>query len=174
MKSEAAPQGALALRFPSAASVWDDIRLQKLWLAVDRRPWQSLAVLGASAGIEMIQISELIAQLAWRYRGQPSSVCDLRDLSMRLVDYQVREMRTQVGEGLRLVVALRSMFENPTSPTIAKQTDAVILGIALEETTFKEVEETIAAVGRDRVIGSIILRPRRARQSASSGNGRRP
>jgi hypothetical protein len=151
---------ALAVRRPDAANVWDDVRLQKLWLAAEKRPWRSMAVLGASEGVETIQISELLAQLAWRYRGQPSSVCDLRDLSMRLIDYEVRELRAQVEAGTRLVVALRSIFENPTATPIAQQTDAVLLCIALGETKFKGTEETIAAVGRDRIIGSIILRPR--------------
>lgn len=158
---------ALLRRPQTMASVWDDVRLQKLWLAIDRREWRSLAVLGASTGVETIQISELIAHLAWRYRGQPSTVCDLRDLSMRLVDYQVREMRAQVDEGIRLVVALRSMFENPTAPPIARQTDAIVLCIALEKTNLKAAEETISEVGRERVLGSIILRPRKAPRRVS-------
>jgi hypothetical protein len=120
-------------------------------------------VLGASRSVETIQLAELLAQLAWRYRGQPSGVCDLRDLSMRLIDYQVQEMRAQVASGMRLVVSLRSVFENPTSAPVAKQTDGVLLCIALGETKIGEAEETIAAVGRELVIGSIVLRPRQAK-----------
>jgi hypothetical protein len=149
-----------------AVNVWDDVRLQKLWLGVEKRDWRSLAVISASESVETIQIAELLAQLAWRYRGQPSSVCDLRDLSMRLIDYEVQEMRARLDEGMRLVVALRSIFENPTSSSIAKQTDAVLLCIALGETNFKAAEETIAAVGRDRIVGTIILRPRASKGSA--------
>ena len=118
-------------------------------------------VVGASKQVETIQISELLAQLAWRYRGEPSGVCDLRDLSMRLIDYQAAELRSQVASGMRLVVSLRSVFENPTSAPIARETDAVVVCIALGETKFKQVEETLAAVGRERVVGSIVLRPKR-------------
>lgn len=161
MKAERNPSTtALTVRRSGAANVWDDVRLQKLWLAAEKRPWRSMAVLGASEGVETVQIAELLAQLAWRYRGQPSSVCDLRDLSMRLIDYEVRELHAQVEGGTRLVVALRSIFENPTATVIAQQTDAVLLCIALGETTLKASEETMAAVGRDRILGSIILRPR--------------
>src|SRR5580698_7703865 len=98
----------VAVRHPEVANVWDDVRLQKLWLAVEKRGWRSLAVLGANRSVETIQVCELLAQLAWRYRGQPSAVCDLRDLSMRLIDYQVDEMRIQAQSGTRLVVALQS------------------------------------------------------------------
>jgi hypothetical protein len=167
VKADQAPSTALApLGSSQAVNVWDDVRLQKLWLGVEKRDWRSLAVISASESVETIQIAELLAQLAWRYRGQPSSVCDLRDLSMRLIDYEVQEMRARLDEGMRLVVALRSIFENPTSSSIAKQTDAVLLCIALGETNFKAAEETIAAVGRDRIVGTIILRPRASKGSA--------
>lgn len=172
MKADRAPSAALAtVPGADAISVWDDLRLQKLWLSVERREWRSLAVLSASKSLETIQLAELIAQLAWRYRGQPSSVCDLRDLSIRLIDYEVQEMRAQVESGARLVVALRSIFENPTATAIARQTDAVLICIALAETNLKAAEETIAAVGRDRVLGSILLRPR-VQKGPSPTNGR--
>lgn len=173
MKPDPPPSTALAsLRPQDVSQLWDDFRLQKLWLGVEKREWRSLAVLGASEAVETIQIAELLAQLAWRYRGQPSGVCDLRDLSMRLIDYQVQEMHAQINAGTRLVVALRSMFDNPTAVPIAKQADAVLLCIALGETHFKAAEETIAAVGRDRVLGSIVLRRRSARKKPSRVNGR--
>jgi hypothetical protein len=158
--ADPASSTALAVHPGAGPNVWDDVRLQRLWLAVERREWRSLAVLGASDSVDTIRLAELLAQLAWRYRGQPSGVCDLRDLSMRLVDYEVREMQAQMDEGTRLVVALRSIFENPTAGPVARQADAVILCISLGETKFKAAEETILAVGRDRVIGSIVLTPR--------------
>jgi hypothetical protein len=98
-------------------------------------------------------------------------VFDLRDLSMRLLDYEVQEMRAQIEAGMRLVVPLRSIFENPTAGPIAKQTDAVLLCVALGETNFRSAEETIAAVGRDRVIGAIVLRPRSAKKRSQTNGG---
>jgi hypothetical protein len=103
----------------------------------------------------------MLAQLAWRYRGEPSSVCDLRDLSMRLVDYQIREVHTQVNAGTRVLIALRSIFENPTAMPVAREADAVVLCIRLGKTDVMAAEETITQVGRDRVLGSIIVRERR-------------
>jgi hypothetical protein len=161
----------LTLRASDAPNLWDDVRLQKLWLSVERREWRSLAVLGAGKTVDSVHIAELIAQLAWRYRGQPSTVCDLRDLSMRLIDYEVREMQALVASGTRVIVALRSIFENPTATPIARQTDAALLIIAFGDTNFKEAEATIAAIGRDRVLGSIILRRGKPRKRRSSANG---
>jgi hypothetical protein len=167
-----APSTSIVHQRLQAPNPWDDIGLQRLWLGVERREWRSLAIIGASQGLETIHLAELFAQLAWRYRGQPSSVCDLRDLSMRLIDYQVREMHAQLDEGLRLVVSLRSIFDNPTAAPIAKQTDAVIVCIAMGETVLKKAEETVNAVGRERVIGSILLRPQdKSKKRRNRANG---
>jgi hypothetical protein len=155
--------------FGPPGGAWDDVRLQKLWLGVERREWRSLAVFGASASVETIQLTELLAQLAWRYRGQPSSVLDLRDLGMRLVDYHVREMQAQIESGVRLLVSLRSIFDNPTAASIAKQTDAVLLCVVLGSTKFKSAEETIATVGHDRMLGSIVLGRRASMNHPTNG-----
>jgi len=172
VKSDPAPSRALvSLRERDGANIWDDLRLQRLWLGVERREWRSLAVLGASRDVETVQIAELLAQLAWRYRGQPSNVLDLRDLSMRLIDYEVREMREQVEAGTRLIVSLRSIFENPTAAPVAKQADAVVLCVVLGVTSVKKAEETIAAVGRERVIGTIVLHPPKTASPQPAANG---
>jgi hypothetical protein len=148
--------------------VWDDVRLQKLWLAAQRREWRSLAVLGASKAMQTLETAELLAQLAWRYRGEPSIVCDLRDLSLRLVEYQVREIRSQVEAGARVLVALRSIFENPTASSIAREVDAVLC-VLLGQTEMREADQTLAEIGRERVLGSIILREQNPLGTPSKG-----
>jgi len=159
VKRDSAPaRNALALARRPPARLADEIHLQKLWLAVQRTPWRSLAVLAASQSIETLGVAQILAQLAWRYRGQPSGVCDLRDLSMRLVDYHIREVSEMVDAGTRLFIALRSIFENPTAIPMARQADAVVLCVAVGETSFKAAKQTIGEIGRDRIIGSIIVR----------------
>jgi hypothetical protein len=154
------PLPSTVLARTEAPNVLDDVRLQRLWLAAQRKEWRSLAVLGASKSVETLPIAEMLAQLAWRYHGQPSAVCDLRDLSMRLIDYQIREVHAQVDAGTRVLLALRSIFENPTATPVARRADAVIVCVGLGKTAFKEAEQTIAAVGRERVLGSILVRTR--------------
>jgi hypothetical protein len=148
----------LAVVAPAVPNVWEDARLQKLWLATQRREWRSLAVIGASEGVETLKVGEMLAQIAWAYRGQPSCVFDLRDLGLRLADYQMREVQNQVEAGVRALLALRSTSENPTAIPLARLADAVVVCIDLAKTRFDAVERTIDEIGRDRVIGSIIVR----------------
>jgi hypothetical protein len=159
---------ALALR-PEQPKLWEDVRLQKLWLATQRRQWQSLAILAGSKSVETLPIAEMLAQIAWCYRGQPACVFDLRDLSLRLAEYQTREIHAQADAGARVLVALRSLAENPTALLVAKEADAVILCIALGETEIKSAESTIAEVGRSRVLGTILVRGRGERSERKKG-----
>jgi hypothetical protein len=154
---------ALALREPDALAPTEDVRLQKLWLASQRREWHSLAVLGTNEHVDTMRIAELFAKLSWSYTGTPSCVLDLRDLSMRLVEYQQQEIRSQVDAGACVVVALSSTSHNPTAIPIARAVDAVILCIDLGNASMKAAERTIEEVGRDRVLGAIVLRGRRAK-----------
>jgi hypothetical protein len=156
------PSDPLGLRPQGLPNVWDDLILQKLWLATQRRTWRSLAVVGTAKHLDTLWVAELIAKLAWGYRGQPSCVFDLRDLRLRLVEYHVREVATQVEIGQCVVIALRSVFENPTTVPMARSADAVVLCIALGKTGFKEAEQTLEEIGRERVIGTLVTRRRRS------------
>jgi hypothetical protein len=136
----------------------DDVRLQKLWLATQRRPWSSLAVVPANRSTDTLPIAEMLARIAWWYRGQPSCVFDLRDVSLRLVEYQIAEVQAQIEGGSRVFIALRSVFDNPTAVPIGRQADAVILCTVLGRTDLRAAQKTIDQLGRERVLGSIVLR----------------
>jgi hypothetical protein len=163
----------LALREPAPAHVLDDVRLQKLWLATQRKKWRSLAVISGSKSVDTLIVAETLAKIAWWYRGEPSCVFDLRDLSLRLVDYQVNDFQAQAEAGSFVVIALKSIFENPTAVPIAQSADAVVICLGLGRSSFEDAEKTIAEIGRERVMGSIVLRPPKKRDKAGERkNGR--
>jgi hypothetical protein len=153
---------------------WEDVRLQKLWLATQRRAWQSMAVVAASSSVQTLPIAEMLAQIAWCYRGQPSCVFDLRDVSLRLAEYQVREAQAQADSGVRVLVALRSVAENPTTLLIAREMDAVVLCIELGTTEFKAAEHALSEIGRERVLGTILVRPSSKKNGAAPAGGGGP
>jgi len=167
-KSDPAPSTSALTHQPAASpNLWDDVRLQRLWLSAQRRPWRSLALIAASRSIDTLWVAELFAKLAWWYRGQPSCVSDLRDLSLRLVEYYEQRVTAQVEEGQSVLISLRSMHENPTAIPMARWADGVLLCVGLGKTAVKEAEQTIAEVGRDRVLGAIVVRKRRSDPASS-------
>jgi hypothetical protein len=147
-----------------ASDVSDNVQLQKLWLSMQRRSWRSLAVLSACESIDTLWVAELIAKLVWWYRGEPSTVFDLRDLTLRLVEYQLQLVAAQANPQTCAIMALRSSFENPTAIPLAHSADAVVLCVALGTTDLKAAQQSIAEVGADRVLGAIVVRPGRPRR----------
>lgn len=114
----------------------------------------------------------MLAKLAWWYRGQPSSVADFRDLSLRLVEYQLADVASQLERApITIVVALRSIFENPTVVPVARAVDAAVLCVQIGVTKISDSRKTVEAIGRDRFLGTIIIP---TSSSESSGNGHDP
>ena len=135
----------------------DEVPLQMLWLSLARHPWRSLAVLGASKGTPTLAAASSLARMAWWYTGRPSCVFDMRDLSLRLLDEQVRVMSAQLQGGERVFVALRSLSENPTAAPLAMAADGVVLCVELGKAEIKGAKGAIAAIGRDRFLGTILV-----------------
>ena len=148
---------ALVLQRDRVPSPGDEVRLQRLWLALQRRTWQSLAVLAASRDVPTLEAANALARIGWWYTGRPSCVLDMRDLSLRLLEHQIRSMGAQLQGGERVFVALRSLSENPTASPLAMAADAAVLCVQLGKTDIKSAKQTLATIGRDRFIGTILV-----------------
>jgi hypothetical protein len=160
--TEPESRAALTTSRPSG-TFWDDIRLQKLWIALQRRPWRSLAVLPASEPSETMDVAEVLAQIAWCYQGEPTTVLDLRDVSIRLAEYQIRESQQQAESGVRILIGLRSIAENPASSLVAREADAALLCVELGTTHLHSALQTIEEVTRERILGTLLVRRGRGR-----------
>lgn len=150
---------AIVPRPVSAPTQWDDVALQKLWLATQKREWRSLAVVAGGKGVSTLEVADTLAKIAWWYRGQPTCVVDLRDLSMRLVEHQLQEIAAQTTHGERVIIALRSVSENPTVISVAELADAVVLCVELGKTSIAQASATIDEIGKSRFLGTIVLDP---------------
>lgn len=151
------PSTALVRRAPELPVPGDDVRLQLLWLALQQRTWRSLAVMAASDGIDTLGVADTLAKVAWAYTGQPTCVFDMRDLTLRLLEHQIRDMAAQLQGGERVFVALRSINENPTAVPLAMAADAVVLCVELGRTDIKGAQRTLAAIGREKFLGTLLV-----------------
>ncbi|HEX8790754.1 MAG TPA: hypothetical protein VF765_07365 [Polyangiaceae bacterium] len=152
---------ALVARAAAIPSAVDDVRMQHLWLSLQQRSWRSLAVLPATKGIDTLPAANKLAKIAWWYTGQPACVLDMRDLSLRLLEHQIRDMAAQLQGGERVLVALRGVSENPTAIPLAMAADAAVLCVELGKTDVKGAKRTLAAIGRERFLGAVLVSPGR-------------
>jgi hypothetical protein len=128
-------------------------------MATRRRAWRSLAVISGGAEVQSISAANMLARMAWRYSGEAASIFDLRDVSLRLVEHQLREIRAQVEAGDRVFIALRSVSENPAAESVAREADALVLCVALGTTNVKSARRTVEAIGRERFLGCLLVDP---------------
>jgi hypothetical protein len=149
--------GAIVVATPRRSPLADDVRTQHLWLGLEKRQWRSLAVVSASKGVATLAAANSLANIAWWYTGVPSCVFDMRDLSLRLLEHQLRDMATQLHGGERIFIALRSTSENPTAVPLAQAADAAVLCVELGKTDMKAAQRTLDAVGRQKFIGTILV-----------------
>jgi hypothetical protein len=149
--------GAIVVASPRRSPLADDVRMQHLWLGLEKRPWRSLAVVSASKGVATLAAAHSLAKIAWWYTGVPTCVFDMRDLSLRLLEHQLRDMASQLHGGERVFIALRSTSENPTAVPLAQAADAAVLCVELGKTDMKDAHRTLEAVGRQKFLGTILV-----------------
>lgn len=138
-----------------------EVDLQNLWLALEKKKtWRVLAVVPATKQIASLDIASAIAEVAWQYRGEPTVVLDLREITMRLVDYHRKEIEEHVKKGDNVIVALSSIQQNPTTIALAKNADTSVLVVRLGETSMKAAAKTVDEIGHDKFAGTIIARPK--------------
>jgi hypothetical protein len=112
---------------------------------------------GASKGVPTIETANVLAKVAWWYSGEPTGVIDLRDVTMRLLLHQLRNLDELRSHDGRMFLAMRSTLENPTSVPLARAADAVVLCVELGATDAKSAERTLDAIGRERFLGTLVL-----------------
>jgi hypothetical protein len=143
---------------PSAGSSTTEVELQSLWLALQKKSWRVLAVVPTMRQIASLDVASAIAEVAWQYRGEPTVVLDLRDITMRLVDYHKKEIDEHVKKGECVILALASIQQNPTTIALAKNADTAVLVVRLGETPMKAAAKTVEEIGHDKFTGAILAR----------------
>jgi hypothetical protein len=159
---------ALATRTPGVPSVGDDVQTQHLWLQLQQRNWRSLAIVPGAKGMDTLPTADSLAKIAWWYTGQPACVLDMRDLTLRLLEHQIRDLAAQLQGGERVLIALRAIDENPTCIPLAMAADAAILCIELGSTDVRSAQRTLSAVGRAKFLGAVLVPRATAKGPASS------
>jgi len=137
----------------------NDVQLQKLWISLQRKAWRVLAIVPATREISSLAAANVLAEVAWRYRGDPTSVLDLREVGLRLVEYQTKEITAQIEQGNSVILALSSVSQNASAISLARFADAAVLLVRYGETSVEAAEQSIAEIGADKFCGTLVVKP---------------
>jgi hypothetical protein len=137
----------------------EDSAWQKIWLAAQRTNWRSLAIVSGGDGRSTVGVAQMLVHVGWQHRGLPMGLADLRNVPLSHIEAAISQVNAHVENGDRVIIALGSIFENPTTAALAQAADRALLCITLGVTSIASAEQTIAEIGRDRFLGTVILSP---------------
>jgi hypothetical protein len=153
----------LALSQPETeVATWRDPEWQRLWLAIESRPWRSLALVPASEGASpdfTLVVAVALSRTGMVHLGSPIQVADATRVPLNQLTAFLEEVRRCTNTGERLLVALPPTGTSPITAAIVQAADAALLCVMLERMTSTQAKRTIKLVGQSRFLGSAIFHP---------------
>jgi hypothetical protein len=152
----------LAERKPSpdwAAHDW-----QRLWLTLDNMSWRTLALVPAGAGGPAdftLTLAVTLSRTGMSHVGAPILVADGTQVPLNQLTAFLADVRACCDGGERVIIALSSISESPTTSSMAKSADGAILCVMLGRMRTSDAHQTVKAIGTRKFFGSVIIRPDR-------------
>ena len=156
-----APQAAMNSQPPPGMQVSGpiDAAWQRIWLRAQGRDWVSLALIGTSQQSReaTMRVAGMLARISEEL-GHPLVVLDGRAVELRTMASIQARMRSLAARGTRAITVLQLPMYNPITVPIAQAADAAMLCVFIGESSVASGEQTIEQIGRDRFLGTVILR----------------
>ena len=149
----------LALREPQE-ELWKRADWQRMWLSVWTQNWTSLALVPAGTGAPpdfTLTIAATLARVGMTHLGVPIHVADGTQVRLSHIVPFIEEVRNQQHTGDLILIALPPVRESPVTVSIAQSASNALLCVLLETMTSLEGRETLAKIGKDRFIGSVVF-----------------
>lgn len=134
---------------------------QRLWLSAQHTPWRSLALIPIGDGVFTPPLAGLLARVGREHRGEPLIPLDATRVSLSDVEAEIAALGERTRRGERVILALPSLLSHPPGLELARASDAAILCVALGSSSITDCVQVIEDVGRDHILGSIIVRKRK-------------
>ena len=141
---------------------WLDAEWQRLWLAVESRPWRSLALIpagdGASNDFTLI-VAMTLSRTGMVHLGSSIQIADATQVSLSQLSAFSNEVQRCTSNGQRLLVALPPTKDSAVTVAIAQMVDVSLLCVLSNRMSTEQAKRTVQLVGPARFLGSAIFHP---------------
>jgi hypothetical protein len=140
---------------------WTDPDWQRLWLTLNSLPWRTLALIPAGAGGPpdfTLTLAVTLSRTGMSHLGAPIMVADGTQIPLDQLSSFLADIRSCREGGERVIVALSPAGENPTTVSMAREADGVVLCVMLGAMRSSDAKRTIKLVGAAKFLGSVIIR----------------
>ena len=136
---------------------WDRADWQRMWQRTQTLEWRTLVLVPGDEHTSTLGVAQLMAGLAHAH-GEVIEVADVRALRLKHVDAFLEGTRWEVSQGARVIFATRSAVDSLATVPLARAADCALLCVSLGMTSRDAAQTTIEQVGRERFLGSILVR----------------
>jgi len=147
---------ALALRPHPPVEAWRTHDWERLWLAIQNRPWGALALVPAGRGSSKsftLDVAVALARTGMVHLGRQIHVADGTNLSLQSNAQFIAQVRATMQSG-PVILALAPTAENPVTVPLARSADFAVLCAKVGEMRVGDAKKTIQAVGKQKFLGS--------------------
>jgi hypothetical protein len=158
----AGPGPGANIQLRSEIEPWQDPEWQRLWLAVESRPWRSLALIPAGDGASLdftLMVAITLSRTGMVHLGTPIQVADATQVPLNQLTAFSNEVKRCTSTGQRLLVALPPTSRSAVTASIAQNVDAAVLCVLAKKMSSGDAKRTLKAVGAQRFLGSAIFHP---------------
>jgi hypothetical protein len=141
---------------PALDSDW-----QRLWFSMREKPWNSLAIIPSDAGVDVSRVAEGLVATGRRHGEKPVSLLNAKGVSLDNVQHLIDTLSAMTERGEWVIVPVDPIAENPSAVPVVRATSGALLVVRLGESLVASARDIIEVVGRDRLIGSIVLNRRK-------------
>jgi hypothetical protein len=136
---------------------------QQIWFMLARSRWKSLALIPADEGGSTAALAAALAEVGRQLREGAVTALQLPRLdyitASGIADAIAAAGRGEgVPENLQVIIALPPVLDDPLGVAIAHAADAAVLCVEMGKTRLGSARRTIELVGRERFVGSVLLR----------------
>jgi hypothetical protein len=151
----------LPLPPPGGAERYARIDWEKLWLATQRRPWRTLALVPAGSSVPddfTLDIAASLVRAGTMHLGVPIRIADGTRVALAQLMQFMAEVSSVIDSGDMVMIALGPVRENPTTVSLAQAADHALLCVPLDQVSIAETKRTLEEIGRDHFVGGATFR----------------
>ncbi len=126
--------------------------------AVLRADWSTLALVATGPGESGRAVASALVEMARAYRLRPVRVVNGAGAPAAQIPALVDELAAASGGEARAVITVDDPRTSPAGAPLLVAADAALLLVRLGASEARSIEETIELIGRERILGCLVVR----------------
>ncbi len=159
IRERSRPRGLASYEGPFDPS--NDVRWQRLWLALQRAKWRTLALVPAAPSVSAFEVARALAWVGRQHLDRPVDVLDASQTELSGLEGMLGELRRRRDDEWLTVVSVAPVADSPVGLAIAQLVDATVLVVRLGD-RIVDAQRTIDDLGVETCLGSVLVYPTEA------------